>query len=652
MRTFELKNRRYLGSKRSLIPAIQGVLDSLPYSPQTAVDIFAGTGMVGQSFLGRGVNVTFNDLLRSNGVVHRAFFSREDVSLGDLALIVDEVNHLDPNRIEDNYFSETFGGLYFSRDNAKLIGHLRELAEGYPGRERDILITSALYAADKVACTVGHYDAFRPGAEESPRVIFGLPELKQYRGVATVFSTDANELARNGSWDVAYLDPPYNSRQYGDMYHVLENLADWNKPEVEFKARKMDRKHLRSQYSMNGAVAALTDLVQNLDVQTIIFSYNDTGERGNSRSAAKVSDEEIREILSSEGPVEVIEIDHRPFTTGRSGIGSIAERLFVCHVRDDTVNALAVPAPLVRPELVKSPLNYVGNKKALVPQLLPIFDQVPGTPTRFVDVFAGGMTVGMNSGFDNVWFNDISVDVMELGKLFASTDYGDLIREVESLIERFGLSESDKNGYAFYGADSSGGLGQVNKPHYLKLREFLDEQPAGTRSRVVAFFTAVVFSFNNQIRFNSTGKFNMPVGKRDFNSRVRANLFSTMSRLGSIRPEFSKLDFREVLDSVGEGDFVYCDPPYLLGTAPYNEQGGWSLSDEHDLLERLARIDAKGIAFALSNVAQSKGHTHEVLLDWVDHYGFTVRMLEKSYGNSSYQRKKSGPTSEVLVTNF
>ncbi|MBU4457771.1 MAG: DNA adenine methylase, partial [Candidatus Omnitrophica bacterium] len=38
--------------------------------------------------------------------------------------------------------------------------------------------------------------------------------------------------------DVAYIDPPYNARQYINFYHVLENLAKWEKP-VEFEGKSI-----------------------------------------------------------------------------------------------------------------------------------------------------------------------------------------------------------------------------------------------------------------------------------------------------------------------------------------------------------------------------------------------------------------------------
>lgn len=48
----------------------------------------------------------------------------------------------------------------------------------------------------------------------------------------TVYNSDINELIKNTSHDVVYLDPPYNERQYSANYHVLETIAKYDNPEI------------------------------------------------------------------------------------------------------------------------------------------------------------------------------------------------------------------------------------------------------------------------------------------------------------------------------------------------------------------------------------------------------------------------------------
>ncbi len=695
MKTFELRNRRYLGSKRAVLPVIGEVIAGLAEPPETAADLFAGTGVVGQSLARAGLAVTFNDLLSSNTTIYRAFFGAAPVRTEVLTGLVDGINDVDVAVLDPNYFSETFGGTYYDEANSRLIGHYRGQIQRWHAdgtvtdREREVLIVSLLYGMDKAAATVGHYDAFRVGAASDARVAFGLPHLEQFEAEHTVTRSDANQLSRESHWDLVYIDPPYNSRQYGDLYHVLDNVTDWRQGPVQFKARKMDRRHLKSDYCTTQAAPAFSDLIDSLDTATIIMSYNDTGERGNARSAARLSDGEILAIMGRRGPVEVVDVPHREFTTGRSGIGEIVERLFICRVKDggsagvvstplvasflagsasekgstsatgsrhdeggpDSVPQRREAIPQITP-IVRSPLNYTGNKKRLVGEIIPLLPTPGADHQRFVDVFSGSMTVGMNAGYARAAFNDRQVDVMGLGALFATTPYSEILAQVEGIIAEYGLSDSQAHGYDAYGANSSNGLGQVNKDAYLRLRDHFNRTDPADRRRPYVFFTLVVFGFNNQIRYNRSGEFNMPVGKRDFNSRVRRNLFDTVTRMHALEPDLWTLDFRDVFGKLATTDLVYCDPPYLLGTAPYNEQNAWTVDDETDLLDELAKFAARGGTFGLSNVLTHKGSEHSQLSDWAAAHDFVVHILDYSYANSSYQRKDRNASREVLITNW
>lgn len=115
------------------------------------------------------------------------------------------------------------------------------------------------------------------------------------------YNLDANELIKNIEGDLLYLDPPYNSRQYCDAYHLLENVARWEKPEDYGIARKMDRTSIKSNYCKTSATKFLEDLIENAKTKYILLSYNNTSNKGNDRSNAKISDEDIIRILKKGG---------------------------------------------------------------------------------------------------------------------------------------------------------------------------------------------------------------------------------------------------------------------------------------------------------------------------------------------------------------
>jgi adenine-specific DNA-methyltransferase len=144
------------------------------------------------------------------------------------------------------------------------------------------------------------------------------------------FNEDINVLAPRVTADLVYLDPPYNSRQYCDAYHVLENVARWEKPEVFGVAKKMDRTALKSAYCTKEATEAFADLIENINARYILLSYNNMENKGNERSNAKLADKDIMRILQNKGEVLVFEENYKAFTTGKSDIQDNAERLFLC----------------------------------------------------------------------------------------------------------------------------------------------------------------------------------------------------------------------------------------------------------------------------------------------------------------------------------
>ena len=160
-----------------------------------------------------------------------------------------------------------------------------------------------------------------------------VPDIDYSRNINNeVHQEDANALVRKISCDVLYIDPPYNSRQYSDAYHLLENLAEWKKPEVIGIGKKMNRSHIKSDYCLKSATSAFADLIRNADCKHILLSYNNTGDSKDGRSNARMSDDEILQILNDKGDVEIFEKDYKAFTTGKSNGENNAERIFYCKV--------------------------------------------------------------------------------------------------------------------------------------------------------------------------------------------------------------------------------------------------------------------------------------------------------------------------------
>ncbi len=302
---------------------------------------------------------------------------------------------------------------------------------------------------------------------------------------------------------------------------------------------------------------------------------------------------------------------------------------------------------------IKSCINYTGGKFKLLKQIIPL---IPNDINIFVDLFCGGGNVGLNVSSNRKVFNDKQSNIISLFNTIKDNDIDTILYYLENIIDNYQLSNTYINEYADYNCESSDGLAKYNKNKFLLLREgynkYIKKSEQDIFIRDMMLYTLIIYSFNNQIRFNKNNEYNIPVGKRDFNYKSRKNLIDFKNRITTEDITFTSKDFRDFnFEIVSQQDFVYADPPYLLSNATYNEQGGWTESDEQDLLEVLDNLSKNNIRFALSNVLESKGKENIILKKWAEKY--KINYLNYNYNNSNYQIKdKNQKNIEVLITNY
>ena len=282
--------------------------------------------------------------------------------------------------------------------------------------------------------------------------------------------------------------------------------------------------------------------------------------------------------------------------------------------------------------LVKSPLNYTGGKFALLEQILPYF---PEDIDTFVDLFGGGFNVGVNVDANKIVYNDIVSQICELIKVLSTLDEHKIISHINSRIREYDLSK-------------------VNQEGFNKFRQMYNKSPSA-----LDLYVLICFSFNHQIRFNSKMQYNNPFGKNksSFTKSLQNKLEYFIQRLQELNltienKGFDAFDF----SNLNSRDFVYCDPPYLISTASYNDgkrgYTGWDEKLESTLLNILDELNRNGIRFALSNVIKHKGKDNHLLKEWSKSYN--VYFLNNDYSNSNYQAKdrRKNSTVEVLITNY
>jgi adenine-specific DNA-methyltransferase len=297
------------------------------------LDLFSGTGVVANHFNHKNNKIITNDILKSNKIILSAFFESK-TKPQNLSKKLKYLNSLKDN--QENYISENYGNKYFSFKNACKIGLIRDRIEEISdnNQEKYILLTSLVYALDKVANTVGHYDAYREVKIEHKPIILKEPFINYIKNMNNeVYSEDANKIINKIKADITYIDPPYNSRQYSDCYHLLENLVSWEKPEVYGKAKKMNRSEIKSKYCQKEAPHVFDDLIKRINTKHIIVSYNNTENSKHGRSNAKITYEQIKSTLEKKGIIEINKINFKAFTTGKSKTLNHKEVLFYCKTK-------------------------------------------------------------------------------------------------------------------------------------------------------------------------------------------------------------------------------------------------------------------------------------------------------------------------------
>ena len=280
-------------------------------------------------------------------------------------------------------------------------------------------------------------------------------------------------------------------------------------------------------------------------------------------------------------------------------------------------------------DLIKSPLNYVGGKFKLLPQILPLF---PDNINTFYDMFCGGCNVGVNIKANKIVCNDKEQVVINLMNNWKQINSNQALKLLEETINKYKLSKTNEEGF----------------------KNIRNDYNRGEQSWHM-FYAMLTNAFNYQIRFNKNGEYNMPFGRNRsyFNPTLKSRFVKFINRLNNINIEFLNKDFRYLEPKeLNDKDFVYFDPPYLVTCAAYNEKDGWNQQNDIDLMNLCDRLNDNNVKFAISNVFENKGKSNDMLKEWSNKYN--VYHLNNTYANCNYHTKDKSKnnTDEVLITNY
>lgn len=313
----------YIGSKFKLSRFLQTSIESTlqkahtkPLKDSIFCDMFAGTAAVGRLFKTQVKQIISNDreyysfILAQNYIGNHQTLPRAQELLG----ILNCTQQTPPiqSKIYTYYaLGSGSGRQYFSNENAMKIDAVRTKIQEWKEarlineKEYYFLLASLLESADKVANTASVYGAFLKTLKKSAAkpLILTPAHFECNESEHLVFNEDSNMLIHKIKGDILYLDPPYNAREYGANYHLLNTIALYD--DFIPKGKTGLREYEKSAWCKKAKVAnALENLIKNARFEWIFLSYNDEG---------LLNLEQIKSIFEKYGKYSFVTQKHQRF---------------------------------------------------------------------------------------------------------------------------------------------------------------------------------------------------------------------------------------------------------------------------------------------------------------------------------------------------
>ncbi|WP_104760633.1 DNA adenine methylase [Helicobacter cetorum] len=298
----------YIGSKYKLIAFIKENIHAVVgnnLSNAIFCDLFAGTGIVGRAFKLAVRKVISNDLEYYSFVLNQNYIynTKEIPNKEELINMLNSVT-LKKGFIYSHYSLGGSKRQYFSEINAQKIDAMRlkieelKLSQSIDSNTYYFLLASLLESADKVANTASVYGAFLKQLKRSAQkeLVLESAHFDLSKNSNEVYQQDSNDLIEKISGDILYLDPPYNARQYGANYHLLNTIATY-KPFIP-KGKTGLPNYQKSSYCSRAKILnAFENLIKKARFKYIFLSYNNEG---------LMSETEIRNILEKYGAYSLV----------------------------------------------------------------------------------------------------------------------------------------------------------------------------------------------------------------------------------------------------------------------------------------------------------------------------------------------------------
>lgn len=243
-----------------------------------------------------------------------------------------------------------------------------------------------------------------------------------------------------------------------------------------------------------------------------------------------------------------------------------------------TINTITYTRKLRTPDEYERPIfKWVGGKFSELPTVL---EHLPHGK-RLIEPFVGGGSVFTNAGFRHNLLNDINGDLINF--------YQTLQREGHSLVT---LS------YSFF-------QNYNNADAYLEVREAFNRGEYDQLHHAAAFLYLNRHCFNGVTRYNQNGEFNVGYGKYKAPYFPHAEMEAFLADDVLKNTSFVSGDFAGVIEAAGEGDVIFCDPPYepLPDTEGFTSYSGNSFrfDEQKRLVSLLVEAHQRGAKVVITN---------------------------------------------------
>ncbi len=614
---------RYLGSKDRLVPEILSLLvkKGLTGFNYTFFDAFCGTGAVANSVKDI-YHIIINDAMTWSVLYAKGRIVGNKCTFEKLGFnpfqYFEEYNNIKYGFFYTNYSPGGSDRMYFSPQNAGRIDFIRCKIEEWreasllTDDEYSYLLYSLIEGISSISNTAGVYGAFLKHWD--PRALNDLHLEPINIGLfdntyeVRTYCAKVEDIIEDVECDILYLDPPYTQNQYGTQYHILETLVLNDNPSISKITGSRPVTPMKSLWSQEDYAKVLLDrVIAKTKAKYIILSYNNDG------LLSKEFIEATFKRYGREDTYSCQEINYKKYNN------------FKCREKEGHLEYLFFIEKKDECDIIfESPLNYSGSKAKMLPLIKSL---LPNNISLFVDAFGGGFNVGINISASKVIYNDINPFVMHLIQSFRDNDCIDYLKAVNKYIKAYNLAPNHKDGY----------------------NTLRDNYNDDTNRSPIMLYTLILFGYQQQIRFNSEYRFNIPCGSRHFNDRLVSKFISFSRIIKNKEVEFRNDSFADLEEYIKPDTFFYFDPPYRETTATYNDgkRGfeGWTIEHERKLCHFMDEIHTHNGKFMFSYIIQLGSFKNYEVENWAQSMGYKILDVKDAQGR--YNNRK-----EVLIINY